>query len=125
MSSPQPGPGGSVVTVSEAIDLLHKFATESTKVQALLVTSDSGNSSLVSGVVRSGGEGRIGVIAGNDRKSPLIEFTPARATLIRYGDERALPAKVLPALEMFKEEFVSALTFVFPDSFVGIFECRS
>ena len=119
MSSP---PGGAVIALKDAVDLLHKFITESTKVQAVTFMPLSGTRSFILGIVKSGPEGLVTVIDGNAPSSPRISFDPRLAAVIRYGDQRVLPKDALPG--MFERTFVSGLTFLFPDnSMVALFEC--
>lgn len=114
--------GGMEIGPQQALDLLHKLITESTKVQASLIVPSTGIRAFVSGILRvSPSDNIVSVVEReHDPKSPCIGFNPSNAALCRYGDERALPP---PVADSFKRDFSSALTFLFADnSVVALFE---
>jgi len=80
---------GSDITLEDAIDLLHKLATESTKVVALLdVPNRIG--ACVCGLVRGAEDGTIWVTDEELMPPPLIKFDPRLATRRTYGDRRTI-----------------------------------
>jgi len=119
MSSPGTGAD---ITALEAHDLLNKWMTESTKVQAALSTP-LGLVACVMGVLLPLPGGIVGVAA-----SPLpplttfVGFNPALAVRRKYGDTRAFPAdktRDVPGAP----KLLSALNFVFADdSQITLFE---
>jgi hypothetical protein len=108
---------GSDITPQDASDLLHKLATEFTKVAAV-VTATSNVRSHVCGTIKFAEDGGVWVI--DERQSPasLISFDPRLAERRTYGDSRTLsrpPAPTMPSLE-------SAICFLFPDGItIGLF----
>lgn len=114
--------GGMELEPQQALDLLHKLITESTKVQAALVVPTIGARAFVSGTLRvSPSDNTVSVLERErDLKSPCIAFKPLDATVCRYGDERVLPPGVAGS---FKRDFLSVMTFLFTDgSIIALFE---
>jgi hypothetical protein len=119
MSSPT---GGIPVGAQQAIDLLHKLITESTKVQAMYFNPASGVRASVWGIARLSGDGLVHVLEReHESDTPSIGFDPSLAVLCRYGDGRVLQTP--DAAGFFKQHFSSALTFTFADgAILALFE---
>jgi len=99
---------GSDITLQEAIDLLHKLMTESTKVVANVGTR-SGVRSSVFGSIKLAPDETLAV-TGDERPIPsAVLFDPRLAVRRTYGDNRSMftPGEV--------PVFVSALCFEFDD----------
>ncbi len=110
----------------EARDFLHKLITESTNVQGVIGSPKYGFEALVSGKVHALPDGRILVIAGDKPTSPSLVFDPARATSIRYGDERVARGREGAGADLLRNVFSSGITFFFEDgTLAAIFEFKS
>jgi hypothetical protein len=112
---------GAPISVQDANDLLHKFSTESTRMQALLTGAVAGIRAAVVGVVRGAQDNTVWVVQDPDVVgSPFIGFDPAASVLRKYGDERAMLNKGEHPSGF---RFRSILTFAFKDgSTVSVFE---
>ena len=102
---------GSDISRQDAADMLHKFITESTKVQAMLV-GRGGVGSSVQGTVSSP---QAGVVRVSERKSPAdatLFFGLKDVSAFKYGDNRAFPSSAgIPGTP----RLTNALCFVYPD----------
>jgi hypothetical protein len=117
---PSPHGAGSDITLQDALDLLHKLSTESTKVVALLDVSPRVGASAF-GVVRAADDSTVWVT--DDAVPPsLIRFDPCLAVRRTYGDSRTISPPSEPLPRGFPR-LASSLCFVFPDgSTVCLFE---
>lgn len=104
---------GSDITAQEAIDLLHKLSTESTRVVAVLSVSPRIHAT-VFGKVKVAQDDTLWVIDDELRVPPLISFDPLLAVRRTYGDDRTMPTFPERAPENWPR-FESALCFLFPD----------
>jgi hypothetical protein len=112
---------GSPISVDEAIDLLQKFSTESTRVQVIFTGSVAGIRSAVIGVVRRSFDDSIWVMEDPDAVgSSFVGFDPSVSILRRYGDDRSMLDRGGPPSGF---RFKSMLTFGFRDgSTISLFE---
>jgi hypothetical protein len=79
----------------EANELLHKFITESSRVQGSFVSPVSGGRALLWGAIRVCSTGLLNIVEReDDTTSPIIGFDESRAVLRKYGEER--PIKKIP-----------------------------
>jgi hypothetical protein len=109
---------GSNISAQDAIDLLHKLITESTKVQAVFVGRGSVSSGVI-GLVRIDPDGLVWVKEGTRVDEAFIRFDPTAATSFKYGDNRAFP----PVTVANAPRLSSAVCFIYPDgSQVLLFE---
>ena len=107
---------GSLISPSDANDLLHKLITESTKVQAAFGGVVPGLAAVVTGVLKiSPDTGVIWVTGGNPLFASQLAFDPEQATARTYGDLRAFGATA-QAIETGAPRVVAALAFVFADN---------
>ena len=110
---------GAVISREDAVDLLHKLITESTKVQAMFV-GRGGTGACVQGTVSSPKEGMVLISERQRPDGASLFFGLKDVSSFRYGDNRAFPASTgiagTPILS-------SALCFVYPDdTSVSLFE---
>ena len=106
----------------DGMDLLNKLVTESRKVEIFLMSPRNGLTCSVRGIPHVGPDQRIWVADRREVGEPNVAFTPSLAVGAKYGDERM--TREFPLLaDRFRENFVSALMFVFGDgSIVALFE---
>ena len=108
---------GADISPQEASDLLHKWITESAKVQAMFVSA-AGVTATVSGLLKLAPNGDCFVRDRPEVGTPLIGFNPSKASSRKYGDSRAFPGPSVPGVR-----FLSALVFVLLDgSQLALFE---
>src|SRR5712675_332379 len=102
---------GSDISRQDAMDLLHKLITESTKVQAMFV-GRGGVTTAVRGTVNFPQDG---VVLVSERRSPTdasLCFGLKDVSTFKYGDNRAfLGSSTVPGTP----HLSSALCFVYPD----------
>jgi len=103
----------------EAIDLLHKLRTDSTKVQAAFLVPGSHITVHVRGLVTPH-EDTWEIGGGTDSASPSLQFDFRWANGASYGDRRAFSGT--PHESFFDFGFSSALAITFPDSVLMLFE---
>jgi hypothetical protein len=112
---------GAPISLQDALDLLHKLNTESTRVQALFTGTEASVRSSLVGVIRRAQGNILWVTEDPDRPgSPFLAFDPTVSVIRKYGDERAM----LNAGEgPFGFRFRSLLILVFKDgSILSLFE---
>ena len=109
----------SQVSPSEALDLLHKLITESTKVQACIL--GDGFTSVVIGRLEVDPSGKIIVKDRDEPNSPFIVFDLSRAFSVRYGEARGDSV----GAGVFRRDFTSAMAFQFKNGgTVTLFEFK-
>ena len=104
---------GSDITLQEALDLLHKLMTESTKVVAYLSVSPKVRAT-VFGKIKPAPDDTLWVTDEELRVPPMISFDPNLAVRRTYGDDRTLSPFPSGTLESWPR-FASVLCFIFPD----------
>jgi hypothetical protein len=117
MSSPGTG---SDISRQDAIDLLHKLITESTKVQAMFIGRGGVIASL-QGTVALRQDGMVWISNRKSPTAPSLIFGLADVSIFKYGDNRAFPGSspTVPSAP----HLSSALCFVCPDGAqVALFE---
>lgn len=112
---------GSLISVQESLDLLHKLMTESTKVQAIFNSPVGRVCSMVCGVIMHSPNETLWVRESSEAtNAPCLAFDPRLTVERRYGDERSMDGG---GETPFGFRFRSVLTFIFEDgSTLGIFE---
>jgi hypothetical protein len=111
----------SQLTPQEVDDLLHKFITESTNMQAMFFSPVSGVRVFLRGFVKLRSDGSLQVAKDTESTSPRILCDLGRYSSALYGDERAFKGTVPE--NFFKTGLSSALGFVFRDgSILVLFE---
>ena len=103
--------GGSDISRQEASDLLNKFVTEKTKVQAVFVGISSLGAGLI-GLLYAFEDGTVVVKNNLEVDGPFLRFDPGAAVSFRYGDNRALPNAKVTSRSL---SVPSALAFIYPD----------
>lgn len=88
-----PDSAASDISMQDALDLLHKFRTESTKVLAVFLRYSPSSGAkvpmaVVVGVVWEGAEGLFAVSTRSDFKGSFLGFHPKLASSFKYGDDR-------------------------------------
>lgn len=106
------------LTPQEAIDLLHKLRTDSTKVQAAFLVPGSDVTAYVRGLVSFHEDGWV--IGGGTDAAPSLHFKFEHTTGASYGDRRAFSGT--PHEGFFDFGFSSALAIYFPDCVLMLFE---
>ena len=102
---------GSPISAQDAVDLLHKFITESTKLQAVFIGRGS-ISAGVNGILRRAPGNRFGVKRGESPDEPFLIFDPSQATSFNFADRRAFPdLPIDPTLP----KFDCSLILIYPD----------
>ena len=119
---PSSSGAGSDISPQEALDLLHKLITESTRVLCALRIGRTDFRATGYGVVRVAPDGRMIVFSSPDLTVPkCIQFDPALAIRRTYGDERSI-GEHPPALQNLPR-LKSELCFAFEnDTSVCLFE---
>jgi hypothetical protein len=118
-----PTNAASDISMQDALDLLHKFRTESTRVLAVFLRYSPSSGAkvpmaVVMGVVWEGAEGLFAVSTRSDFKGCFLGFHPKLASSFKYGDDRIV-GNFLPAWP--SSYFV--LTFCYDDEcIVALFE---
>jgi hypothetical protein len=115
---------GASISLQDAMDLLHKLNTESTKVQAIFTAAAGRVRSCLAGTIRHSPDGTLWVMEDPDMAGgPFLAFDPALSVLRKYGDERAMLNK---GEGPFDRRFRSLLILVFEDgSILSLFEFLS
>jgi hypothetical protein len=111
---------GAPISQQDAMDLLHKLMTESTKVVANFRCSDGRVKASVVGLIRSAPDGALWVVDPEVPLGSMLSFDPSLFTVRKYGDGRSmLDGGETP----FGTRIRSLLTFVFAEgSTLGIFD---
>jgi hypothetical protein len=112
------------ISPEDAALILHKWITESTKLQASFVGESSGVFTVVTGLLKVGPDKTLVVLGGEESnpETPNIRFNPLLPSVLRYQDARAVKEHP-PAFEFFSRTFVAALSFTYPDgSVLALFE---
>ena len=112
---------GAPITPQDALDLLHKLATEVTKVQVSFTCAGCGVSVAARGFLKIAPNGTFGIVREDESPaSVLLTFDPSLAVRRTYGDERSMPeGNTTPG----GLRLASALCFLFPDgSSLALFE---
>jgi len=115
------------ISPEDAALVLHKWITESTKLQASLICPSTGSMACVAGVLKSAPNSTLFVIGGDERdpESPTIRFELLRPCIMRYGDDRVVKDSLVAA-DLFQKNFIAALTFAYSDGTVlALFEYLS
>ena len=81
---------GSPISQQDAIDLLHKLMTESTKVQGVFISSVGRVRASMTGVIRVAPDDTFWVVEPGRVRGPMLAFDPTHSVVRKYGDERAL-----------------------------------
>ena len=111
---------GSPISQQDAMDLLHKLITESTKVMALFTSTEGRVRASLEGIIRLGPDGTLWVVEQADKIGPMICFDPSLFVVRKYGDARSMSDKGDTPFGM---RFRSALSFVFEGgSTLALFE---
>ncbi|HWX53665.1 MAG TPA: hypothetical protein VN176_03640 [Verrucomicrobiae bacterium] len=119
MSSPGTGAD---ITRQDANDILHKWVTESVKVQAAFVSGAKVNVFII-GLIRTVPDGRLAVVERDEVGGPAILFDPSLASGIKYGDNRAFSSTPRDLLAHGAPDMVAALVFTLVDgSQIALFE---
>ena len=111
---------GSPISEQDAMDLLHKLITESTKVVALFTSTEGRVRASLEGIIRLAPDGTCWVVEQPDKRGPMICFDPALFVIRKYGDSRLMSDG---GDTPFGLRFRSALTFAFEGgSTLALFE---
>ncbi len=111
---------GSPISQQDAIDLLHKLITESTKVVALFTSTEGRVRASLEGVISCAPDGTFWVVEQADKRGPMICFDPSLFVIRKYGDARLMTDGGDTSFGM---RFRSALTFAFEGgSTLALFE---
>lgn len=114
---------GSDITPQEAYDLLHKWITEETEVQASFSTAAM-VTAFIKGLLKTAPEQQLCLVERSQKiGSAVICFNPSLAISRKYADSRAFRQPTAELQAHGAPQFGSTLIFVFPDtSQLGLWE---